>query len=129
LIEAGAVQGWCMSHANVTVLADRCGGFQQAYEDAAGTQFMGVIEVPPDNETQYQEIVEAALGEGNWTGYGALAAGEVQIAPMINVVKDHPELLAGAFDVDTTLYQALDAGELLFGIDQRAYIQGYWYVM
>ena len=74
----------------------------------------------------YKEIVEAALGDGNWTNVGALAAGQVQISPMVSVIQDHPELLAGAFDVDSTLFQALEDGDLLFGIDQRSYLQGYW---
>ena len=48
---------------------------------------------------------------------------------MVGVVQEHPELLAGAFDVDSTLYQALDDGELLFGINQQGYLQGYWPVV
>ncbi|KAL3904955.1 MAG: hypothetical protein SGILL_009870, partial [Bacillariaceae sp.] len=120
VIAAGAVQGWCMSHANVTVLADRCDGFAQAFAQSDGVEFMGVISVPADDAVEYLAAVEAALGPGS---------GLALIAPMVGVVQKHPELLAGAFDVDSTLYQALDDGDLLFGIDQQGYLQGYWPVV
>jgi hypothetical protein len=134
LIDAGAKSGWCVSHANVTVLFDRCDGFEEAFATADNAEYMGVINIPyVQNATEYKVIVEStigeAIGEGTWDGVVALAAGEPQIVPMLSVVQDHPEILAGAFDVNSALFQALDDGELLFGINQDTYEQGYYPVV
>lgn len=124
ILKTGVQSGWCVSHANVSVLRDRCGGFEQAFDDA-GVEYMGVINVNATNPTKYKELVEAALGPGNWTGIGVLAAGGPQIGPIVGVVDDHPELTTGVFDTNPELYPALEKGKVLFGIDQNSYLQGY----
>ena len=40
-------------------------------------------------------------------------------------MKDHPLASLATFDTNTVLYDALERGEILFGIDQQPYLQGY----
>jgi hypothetical protein len=51
--------------------------------------------------------------------------GTALIPQALPIQKGHPSLKLGAFDVDTTLYEALKGKSVLFGIDQNSYLQGY----
>lgn len=127
LIEAGMTEGYCLDHApGNAVLVARCAGFETAIVASSGLTFSGVVDVPADNEALYVTTVINAVGEDrDWDGIGLYATGQVQAAPALQVKAQFPSVLVGASDVSDVHYAGFDAGTLLFGIDQNAYLQGY----
>lgn len=126
LVEAGIEKGVCANHAKgVSVVEDRCDGFEAALE-AANVTYLGQVYVPDDNADLYIENVEAQVGDqGDWSGVGFLAAGGPQHGPGLKLKGRHPKLTMGAIDTSAELYDAIDRGDALFGVDQEAYLQGY----
>eukprot|EP00536_Pseudo-nitzschia_multiseries_P011682 jgi/Psemu1/289839/fgenesh1_pg.411_\ len=137
LIGAGVAKGWCLVHADFDMLNERCNGMKAAFAEHEhdSFEFMGIVHVPNNGDQQlYKTAVERALGsaetETDWNGYGVLSTGHDQIPALLALLDDHPELLAGTFDVDAALYQEGDASndlrdQIVFGIDQNAYMEGY----
>jgi simple sugar transport system substrate-binding protein len=122
----------CLMHApNNVVLTDRCGGFKSGILGAdPNIEYLGDIDVPEDNDIQFRSIVEDYIKEnvddaGDWDGIGILLAGQSQIEAGLPLKDDHSSVLLGAFDTNDALYDALDEGKILFGIDQGPYLQGY----
>ncbi|VEU43564.1 unnamed protein product [Pseudo-nitzschia multistriata] len=134
LIEAGVVQGWCLMHDNFDTLNDRCDGMKEAFLENEKTEFMGIIYVPNNNDAlTYKTLVETAFnqdGRGDdWSGYGILSTGREQIPSLLSLLEDHPKILAGTYDVESTLYKENNDSalrdQIIFGIDQNAYMEGY----
>ena len=89
-------------------------------------EYMGSVYAPAENMIMYKTLVEEAVGEdGSWEGVGVYAAGEPQISNILNVQSYHEDLLIGCSDVTDELFQAIQEGKALFGIEQNAYLQGY----
>ena len=98
-------------------------------DNANKIKFMDIIYVPitvNNNDrsnsgddvilSTYKYIVESILGEDNenenddtdpkdnWSGYGLLSTGKIQIPSLLSLVTDHPLLLVGTFDtIDSAL--------------------------
>jgi len=150
LIQAGVVRGWCLMHASFDTLNDRCHGMEAAFleqtqDNTNAAKFMGIIHVPSNNDaSMYKRVVEKTLhrddysgGEGNdnsdWNGYGVLSTGRDQIPALLLLLEEHPELLAGTFDLDAALYKESDDGtttlqlrdQIVFVVDQNAFMEGY----
>jgi len=127
LIDAGMQEGYCLSHqAGNSALVERCLGFSDALAEK-GILYSGEHEVPADSDSSYVASVLKTVGkERSWEGVGLLLLGAQQIEPALQVKMEKPEVLLGAFDVSAQLYTALDDGTILFGIDQNAYLQGYF---
>jgi simple sugar transport system substrate-binding protein len=129
MIETGKVdKAVCFDHApgNV-VLIDRCGGFQKAAEEK-GIPYLGPVTVPDDNAELFVNNVETFIRDSNnneWSGLGILLAGQPQHEPGLTLKDGHPEILVAAFDTSDALYQGLEDGKALFGMDQGPYLQGY----
>jgi len=94
-------------------------------DDTADTiKFRDIIHVPINSNDRsgnddiiistYKYIVESILGKDNendetdtkddWSGYGLLSTGKIQIPALLAVVTEHPTLLVGTFDtIDSEL--------------------------
>uniref|UniRef100_A0A7S4IP86 G-protein coupled receptors family 3 profile domain-containing protein n=1 Tax=Odontella aurita TaxID=265563 RepID=A0A7S4IP86_9STRA len=131
LIRAGATKLICVDHApGVSVTFERCEGIKQSIIDAnekgAGLTYLGKVDVPKDSAATYKVLVEERVGEGgDWDGYGFLLCGVSQLNSFLRVKEDHPKAVAGSFDVSNEMYDAFLSGDILFGIDQQPYLQGY----
>eukprot|EP00522_Entomoneis_paludosa_P014884 CAMPEP_0172451608 /NCGR_PEP_ID=MMETSP1065-20121228/9581_1 /TAXON_ID=265537 /ORGANISM="Amphiprora paludosa, Strain CCMP125" /LENGTH=756 /DNA_ID=CAMNT_0013203571 /DNA_START=53 /DNA_END=2323 /DNA_ORIENTATION=+ len=132
LIDSGATQGICINHApGVKSTEARCAGLEKALEDA-GLPYLGEVPVPLDNvditTTRVEDVVNF-VNDGNWENLGLLSMGQVLIPVLRQLAQDHPEAIAATFDTSPSLGPALEANEILFGIDQRPYLQGYFPVL
>ncbi len=56
---------------------------------------------------------------------GILLVNQDQVADALPLKDEHPGVLLGAFDTSDDHYDGFDDGELLFGIHQNPYLQGY----
>ena len=109
----------------LTIFNDRCEGFGQAMNDM-GIAYLGQIEVPANNITRYTSIVEKAVGEsGDWDGYGILLTELSQLPSALELKNLHVNFVIGSFDTNDVLYKSLETGDVLFGIDQQPFFQGY----
>ena len=129
MIESGVTTGACLRHeVNNTALLDRCNGMKQAFDESTqDVTFFGAVDVPPDDQEEYISVVESFIGEsGNWDGYGLLLGGALQVPSALALQKLHSSVLMATFDTSQEIYDAIDAGKILFGVDQNAYLQGYF---
>jgi hypothetical protein len=118
-------KAFCLNHFVIQVTVDRCTGFGRALEEL-GIEYLGQVELPDDNSPLFKAIVEAAVGEsGSWDGYGFLLCGASALPALLEVQAMHPEVPMASFDTSELLYEALERGDLLFGVDQQPYLQGY----
>ena len=69
--------------------------------------------------------VESLLGGGDWDGYGILLTSARQIRAALELKKEHTKLALGTFDTSQELYDSLESEDVLFGIEQQPYLQGY----
>jgi ABC-type sugar transport system substrate-binding protein len=132
LIQAGVTQGWCLVHANFDTIHERCRGMENAFSETSSSEieFMGSIIVPSNDDIPfYKKIVEGTIDDNDdWSGIGVLSTGRIQIPALLSLIEDHPEMLAGTFDLDSTLYGKDGStlpDQMVFGIDQNAYMEGY----
>ena len=137
LIEAGVKQGWCLVHANFDTINERCRGMERAFSkaksDGSKVDFAGIINVPSNGDVSlYKSTVEETIDEYNgkddWNGIGVLSTGKCQIPALLSLVDDYPEMLAGTYDLDSSLYRNNEKtlpDQIVFGIDQNAYMEGY----
>jgi simple sugar transport system substrate-binding protein len=124
LINNGALSGYCVLHANLSSLKERCRGMEDAFADSQETEYQGIIYVSVHaTESEYKNIMEMTLGKGNWTGIGVLSTGQIQVPALLSLLQEHPELKAGTFDLGSSVDVPIE--KLLFSIDQQPYIQGY----
>ena len=116
----------CLNHHPDNVaLIQRCDGFANGISGKNIT-YLGSASVPLDSKLVYIEEVENIVNTtGDWDGIGALGAGEPQIGSLLATQELHPNLLIGFFDVNSDLFEGLDSGKILFGIDQNPFMQGY----
>lgn len=137
LIKAGVKQGVCLiQEMNNSALIQRCAGMEDAFNSSSSASFLGSFNVPQANGTEFTSIVENAVGEnGTWAGVGALAVTLGQLPYILAVQQRHPSLKIGIFDTSIDLYNAITSKQVLFAVDQNAYLQGYlpipfltWYI-
>jgi simple sugar transport system substrate-binding protein len=128
LIEAGVTKVWCVNHEPENEAEGcRCNGLEAAIEEVDVVEYMGEIDIPPDNDTLYKSQVEVAINDndGDWKSYGFLLLGPIHITPAVALLDNHPEVIMGTFDVSHEIFDALDQNYISFGIDQQPYLQGY----
>jgi len=123
-----ATDFYCLHHAQgVDVVDERCDGFRDGLVATSPNANYTNIFVDPTNRTAYMMAVEGAVGvAGDWEGIGLFLAGQPNHLPGIELLGKHLKATAGAIDVSDALYQALDDGIILFGVDQQPYLQGYF---
>ena len=75
-------------------------------------------------------MVDLAQGEsGSWDGYGILLTGISQLPAAVALKKLHTKVVIETFGSESSWYESLMAGNVLFAkvfeIDQQPYLQGY----
>ena len=122
----------CANHARgVDVLADRCGGMK-AGVIANGKGSVFDVTVDPNDCAAWKEAIleKCSPDEGkDWLTIGVYMAGKANHKCGIAFLNENPEsraAFATASDLSTDLYDAMADGlNVLFGMDQQSYLQGY----
>lgn len=119
----------CLNYAaGNSALAERCRGFEDALLES-GVTYVGMVMVPRDNDVLFIKNVEEALPNRDeddaWDGVGILTVSASVIPETLAIKERHPALLIGSFDTSEELFNAIDQGKVLFGIDQNPFVQGY----
>lgn len=123
----------CANHARgVDVLADRCGGMEAGViANGKGSAVFDVTVDPNDCAAWKEAILEnCSPNEGkDWLTIGVYMAGKANHKCGIEFLNENPEsrlAFATASDLSTDLYDAMADGlNVLFGMDQQSYLQGY----
>ncbi len=123
---AGVTNAICVNQEVGNVALDlRCQGFTDALTAAGGT--VEVLAVDLADPTGSQQAISAAI-EGNADVNGILTLGPTGAAPALAALTDLGSLGTinlATFDLSPEVLQAVEAGDMLFAIDQQQYIQGY----
>jgi simple sugar transport system substrate-binding protein len=101
----------------------RCDGFFEGL----GIEDGEVIAVDLDDPTSTTETVSGAL-QNNPDIDGILTLGPTGAAPTIAALEEADmlgEIAFATFDLSPEVLEAIDAGDMLFAIDQAQYLQGY----
>ena len=119
----------CLNYAlGNSALAERCQGFEDALLES-GVSYVGMVMVPRDNSEIFIKKIEEALPNRDeddaWNGVGVLTVGPSVIPETLVIKERHPSLLIGSFDTSEEIFDAIDQGMVLFGIDQNPFVQGY----
>ncbi|MCB9457510.1 MAG: sugar ABC transporter substrate-binding protein [Anaerolineaceae bacterium] len=123
---AGVTNALCVNQEVGNVALDlRCQGFADAMGEAGGTS--KVLEVDLNDPTDTQNRVIAALGADESIN-GVFTLGPTGAVPVLEALRD--EGLIGVvalatFDLSPEVLSAIQAGDMLFAIDQQQYTQGY----
>ena len=102
-------------------LDDRCRGLTRAMREAGGTAL--VLGVDDQDPTTPRRIA-AAISGGRIDGLLALN-GTTALEAVDAVRNAHRDVVVGSFDLTPEVLAAVDSGQLLFAVDQQAYLQGY----
>ncbi len=126
MAEAGATNVLCVNQEVGNVALDlRCQGFSDAIEEAGGT--VEVLAVDLADPTDAQNRIDAAL-VSNPDIDAVFTLGPTGAAPALAALEDAGllgEILLATFDLSPEVLEAIDAGNMLFAIDQQQYTQGY----
>mmetsp|Transcript_13224 Transcript_13224/g.32133 ORF Transcript_13224/g.32133 Transcript_13224/m.32133 type:complete len:370 (-) Transcript_13224:205-1314(-) len=120
----------CSNHApGVDVLAERCGGMAAGVE-ANGKLNTFDVTVDPDDCIAWEEAIISGgctPDEGkDWSTIGLYLAGKANHKCGVQFLEKYPAAYVDASDVSQDLYAGMTAGlNVLFGIDQQSYLQGY----
>jgi simple sugar transport system substrate-binding protein len=131
LLKAGVTKVWCLNHEPGTnVLNDRCNGVAVAIaEESIGNrniEYKGQVVVSREDAAEYKANVEAAVNtDGDWADYGLILTGQIQAEFALLVKSAHPKVLLGSFDESNALFEAMKSNQIVFGIDQQPFLQGY----
>ncbi len=130
--EAGLIAGQEMAAAGIgnalcinqevgnTALDDRCQGFS----DGLGGN-VEVVQVDLADPTGAQATVAGKLGSTDDLD-GILALGPTGAIPTLAAVQEAgSDVALATFDLGPEVLEAIDAGEMLFAIDQAQFLQGY----
>ena len=127
LIASGMTHGLCPLHeVDNVALRERCEGFAAAISSSdQNITYLGTVNVERDRKELNLQAVEAAIGqEGEWDGVGILALGDPVVEEAVQLKERHANVLVGTFDTNELVFDAMNQGALLFGIDQNLYLQG-----
>jgi simple sugar transport system substrate-binding protein len=124
MAEAGVTNAICVNQEVGNVALDlRCEGFA----DGLGGIPSEVVEVDLTDPAGAQASVEAALSADD-TIDGILTLGPTGADPTLAALDAAgltDTVKMGTFDLSESVLTALDAGQMLFAIDQQQYLQGY----
>jgi simple sugar transport system substrate-binding protein len=126
MAEAGVTTAICVNQEIGNVALDlRCQGFTDAITAAGGT--VEVVAVDIGDPTASQQAISAAI-EGNPDINGMLTLGPTAAGPALAALTELDMLGTinlATFDLSPEVLEAVEAGNMLFAIDQQQYIQGY----
>lgn len=126
MAEAGVNNALCINQEVGNVALDiRCQGFTDAMEANGGT--VAVLEVDLNDPTDAQNRVLGAL-EADETINGVFTLGPTGAVPVLEALREAGLLgvvAMATFDLSPEVLNGIEAGEVLFAIDQQQYTQGY----
>jgi simple sugar transport system substrate-binding protein len=122
----GVTNALCVNQEVGNVALDlRCQGFADALAEGGGT--VEILAVDLADPIDAQERVAGAL-TANPDIDGILTLGPTGAAPTLLALEEAGllgEMAFGTFDLSPEVLEAIDAGDMLFAIDQQQYLQGY----
>jgi len=122
----GVTNAICFNQEVGNVALDlRCEGFTQGIEAAGGN-----VKVVTGQISDPTGMANAVLAEiqADSSINGVLTLGPSAASPILKALKDNghiPNVKMATFDLSPEVLTAIDAGDMLFAIDQQQYIQGY----
>jgi simple sugar transport system substrate-binding protein len=123
---AGATNALCINQEVGNVALDlRCQGFTDAMSAAGGT--VEVVAVELADPVDAQQRISAAL-QANSEIDSILTLGPTGSAPTLAALDEMGmlgQILLATFDLSPEVLDAIEAGNMLFAIDQQQYLQGY----
>ena len=126
LAEAGVTHALCVNmEVGNTALDLRCQGVADALTEAGATS--EVLSVDMGDPTESQQRIQAAVTSNDEID-GIITLGPTAALPAIRALSAAGvlgELTFATFDVSPEILDAIEAGEILFAIDQQPYLQGY----
>ena len=126
LAEAGVTHALCVNmEVGNTALDLRCQGVADALAEAGATS--EVLSVDMGDPTESQQRIQAAVTSNDAID-GIITLGPTSALPAIRALSAAGmlgELTFATFDVSPEILDAIEAGEILFAIDQQPYLQGY----
>ncbi len=126
MAEAGVTNSICLIHeAGNAGLEERCAGYTEAITGAGGTVEQLVVDL--NNPTEATQRVQAALS-ANAEINGIMALGPTGAVPALQAIEAAGKTGAvqiATFDLSPEVLEAIQAGTMLFAIDQQQYEQGY----
>lgn len=126
MAEAGVTNAICVNQEVGNAALDlRCQGFTDALAESGGT--VETIAVDLADPTGSQQRISAALTADD-TINGILTLGPTGAAPTLAALTESGQLGTiplATFDLSPEVLDAIEAGDMLFAIDQQQYLQGY----
>ncbi|MEX0822009.1 MAG: sugar ABC transporter substrate-binding protein [Rhodothermales bacterium] len=126
LAAAGVTSAFCINHeVGNTALDLRCQGVADAMREAGATSSVLAVEV--GDPTESQQRIQAGLSS-NPDVDGIITLGPSSTMPALRALSARDvlgELTFATFDVSPEILEAIEAGEIVFAIDQQPYLQGY----
>ncbi len=123
---AGVTKAFCVNQEVGNLSLDRrCQGFADAME-AAGAS-VDVLSVELGDPTESKQRIQAAL-TSNPDVDGLLTLGPTGALPALHALREEGkfgQVTMATFDITPEILAAIEAGEVLFAIDQQQYLQGY----
>jgi simple sugar transport system substrate-binding protein len=124
---AGVTKAICVNQEQGNVALDlRCQGFADALAEAGATS--EVVAVDLNDPTGAAATISSAL-ENAPDVNGVMTLGPTGAAPALTALTDMGKLdgsiKLATFDLSPEVLTAIDAGQMLFAIDQQQYLQGY----
>jgi simple sugar transport system substrate-binding protein len=124
--EAGVTNAICVNQEVGNAALDlRCEGFTDGLAETQGT--VETVAVDLADPTGAQQRISAALTSDD-TINGILTLGPTGAAPALAALTDSGQLGTiplATFDLSPEVLDAIEAGDMLFAIDQQQYLQGY----
>lgn len=124
--EAGVTKALCVNQeVGNAALDERCRGFADGLAESGGTS--EVLEVDLNSPTEAQSRIEAAVSADAEIN-GVLALGPTGATPALAALQESGRLAdvkLATFDLSPEVLDAIEAGDMLFAIDQQQYLQGY----
>ena len=121
MAEAGVTNTICVNQeVGNAALDQRCEGFADGLGGVPST----VVAVDLADPTGAQAAIEAALSEDP-TIDGILTLGPTGAAPALAALEGNDAVQLATFDLSPEVLEAIEAGTVLFAIDQQQYLQGY----
>jgi len=131
MVDSGVTTGICVNQEIGNVGLDlRCQGFADALADKGATA-LDVLAVELADPAGAQATIEAALS-ANPDIDGIMTLGPTGAGPALKALTELGvlgDVALATFDLSPEVLEAIDAGDMLFAIDQQQYLQGYLPVM
>jgi simple sugar transport system substrate-binding protein len=126
LADAGAKHVICINQEVGNAGLDaRCNGAKKSIQAAGGK--LDVVQVDLKDAAGAQNTIQAKL-QSDPSITGVLALGPTGANPALAAVKQlgkNGQIKLATFDLNTDVLDAINAGDMLFAVDQQQYVQGY----